>query len=538
MAQIIQVCNKLLVLLFILFNYELVKSEEKKPSYYGSFLSWNHAKQNSDSNNLKKFLYEIDLDEIDNNFFEEMLFQSVIFGDWNNSRLISEKILLTDKNNIFANFYMTVEKFIRSEFSENYLNNIRLKEFDSNFIRAINIWLSYKDKNELNIETECIPIICLHTALFYENKKNKEKSDKYFKKIEIENFASFRLKELLLLNAIDKKNYNVAKKKNEELKKLKINFQNYDIDYLKNHKSLFNPVYSQSDGIAEVLYNISSWYYSNDLNMYAAFFGKLSLRLRSDFNAMRLLLAGILNDLEFDDIALLNLYNVDEKNIYFYKIFKMRLAFLEKLEKNKIFVNELKEFTNKFPKEFEMKRILGDKYRKLKNYEKAITVYSQLIENDKLEGTSNILYSRGISYEQIKDWKRAEIDFKRSLELNPNDPYVMNYLAYSWLDRKINVKMALELLKKAVDLEPSDGYIRDSLGWAYFLSKKFEESVYHLEKAVVMLPNDATLNDHLGDAYWMSDRKSEALSQWKKVLVIDPDYKDKNLVNKKLNKGL
>ncbi len=126
--------------------------------------------------------------------------------------------------------------------------------------------------------------------------------------------------------------------------------------------------------------------------MYAAFFGKLSLRLRSDLNAMRLLLSGILNDLEFDNIALKNLNNIDEKNLYFYKIFKMRLAFLEKLEKNKIFINELKEFTNKFPREFEMKRILGDKYRKLKNYEQAIAVYSQLIENDKLEGTSNILY--------------------------------------------------------------------------------------------------------------------------------------------------
>ena len=538
MAQIIQVCNKLLVLFIILFNFEIVKSEVKKSSYYGSFLSWNHAKQNSDSYNLKKFLYEIDLDQIDKNFYEEILFQSVIFGDWNNSRLISEKILLTDENNILANFYMTVEKFLKSESSENYLDNIKLKEFDSNFIRAINIWLGYKDTDELNIESECIPIICLHTALFYKNKKNKEKSDKYFKKIEIENFASFRLKEILLLNAIDKKNHNEVLKKNEELKKLKINFQNYDIDYLKNHKYLFNPIYTQSDGIAEVLYNISSWYYSNDLNMYAAFFGKLSLRLRSDFNAMSLLLAGILNDLEFDNIALKNLHNIDEKNIYFYKIFKMRLAFLEKLEKNKIFINELKEFTNKFPREFEMKRILGDKYRKLKNYEQAIDVYSQLIENDKLEGTSNILYSRGISYEQIKNWEKAEQDFKRSLDLNPNDPYVMNYLAYSWLDRKMNINKALELLKKAVDLEPSDGYIRDSLGWAYFLSKKFEESVYHLEKAVVMLPNDATLNDHLGDAYWMSNRKSEALSQWKKVLVIDPDYKDKNLVQKKINKGL
>ena len=538
MAQIIQVCRNFLVLFIIIFNFGIVKSELKNVSYYGGFLSWNHAKQNKDYANLKKFLYEIDLDKIDETFYEEILFQSVIFSDWNNSRLISEKILLKDKNNVIANFYMMVDQFLESGSSQNYLGNIELKEFDSNFIRAINIWLSYKDKSEINIESECIPIICLHTALFYKNKKNEEKSDKYFEKIRVENFASFRRKEILLLNAIYKKNHNEALKKNEELKKLKINFQNYDINYLKNNKSLFNPIYSQSDGIAEVLYNISSWYYSKDINMYAAFFGKLSIRLRTDFNAMRLLLSGILNDLELDNLALMNLNSVDEKNIYFYKIFKMRLAFLEKLEKNNIFIDELKKFTNRFPSEFEMRRILGDKYRKLKNYEKAIVVYSRLIENDKLEGTSNILYSRGISYEQIKDWNRAEQDFKRSLDLNPNDPYVMNYLAYSWLDRKININKALELLKKAVELEPSDGYIRDSLGWAYFLSKEFEESVFHLEKAVVMLPNDATLNDHLGDAYWMSNRKSEALSQWKKVLILDPEYKTKKVVNEKINKGL
>ena len=165
---------------------------------------------------------------------------------------------------------------MKSEYSENYLDNIKLKEFDSNFIRATNIWLSFKKKSDLDIESDCIPIICLHTALFYKNKKNKEKSEKYFEKIEVENFSSFRLKEILLLNAIDKKNHDEVFKKNEELKKLKINFQNYDINYLKNNKFLFNPIYSQSDGIAEALYNISSWYYSNDLNMYAAFFEKLS----------------------------------------------------------------------------------------------------------------------------------------------------------------------------------------------------------------------------------------------------------------------
>ena len=94
MAQIIQVCSKLLILFILLFNFRIVKSDINKPSYYGSFLSWNYAKENSDSDNLKKFLYEIDLEQIDKNFYEEILFQSVIFDDWKNSRLISEKILL------------------------------------------------------------------------------------------------------------------------------------------------------------------------------------------------------------------------------------------------------------------------------------------------------------------------------------------------------------------------------------------------------------------------------------------------------------
>ena len=113
----------------------------------------------------------------------------------------------------------------------------------------------------------------------------------------------------------------------------------------------------------------------------------------------------------------------------------------------------------------------------------------------------------------------------------------MNYLAYSWLDRKIKIQEALELLKKAVNLEPLDGYIMDSLGWAYYMSKNFQQSIYHLEKAVSLLPDDATLNDHLGDAYWMSGRKLEAKSQWKKVLLLDPNYKEKERIKKKIQKG-
>ena len=346
------------------------------------------------------------------------------------------------------------------------------------------------------------------------------------------------MKEILILNALDNKNLEKADLKNEELKKLKINFQNHSIDFLEKNKILFNPVFSQKDGLAEVFYNISSWYYSNNFNMYAAFFGQLSIRLRDDFNAMNLLLSGILNDLNFDNLALNNLEKLDEKNLYFYKIFKMRLAFLEKLNRNKIFLREINNFVTKYPNQLEMKKLLADKYRKLKEYKKAIDIYSQLITVEKLENRSDILYSRGISFERIDNWEKAEKDFKSSLKLNPNDPYVMNYLAYSWLDRKIKIQEALELLKKAVNLEPLDGYIMDSLGWAYYMSKNFQQSIYHLEKAVSLLPDDATLNDHLGDAYWMSGRKLEAKSQWKKVLLLDPNYKEKERIKKKNSKRI
>ena len=124
------------------------------------------------------------------------------------------------------------------------------------------------------------------------------------------------------------------------------------------------------------------------------------------------------------------------------------------------------------------------------------------------------------------------------MKLKPDDPYVINYLAYSWLDRNKNIEEALDLLEKAVELEPMDGYILDSLGWAYYLSDFIEKSIYFLEKAVSFLPGDATLNDHLGDAYWKAGRFSEAQSQWKRVLIIDPEFKNKEIVKKKISSGL
>ena len=102
----------------------------------------------------------------------------------------------------------------------------------------------------------------------------------------------------------------------------------------------------------------------------------------------------------------------------------------------------------------------------------------------------------------------------------------------------MNLEDALKLLEKAVELEPNDGYIIDSLGWAFYLTGVFEKSIFYLEKAVSIMPNDATLNDHLGDAYWKYGRKKEAISQWERVLIIDPNFKNKEKIKNKINVGI
>ena len=320
----------------------------------------------------------------------------------------------------------------------------------------------------------------------------------------------------------------------ESLSYKDLNLKNYNIREFSSSPEILNPVLTDKDGLAEVLYNISSWYYQRDLYKFSIFFGKLSLRLRKDFNAMKLLLASSFEIIDLKPNAEAVISKVSTKNPYFMKFLKIRISLNDDKDKNKIKVL-LEELSKNHPKNWELKILLADIYRTDKNYNKSINLYSKILEEDLTKNKWSIFYSRGIAYERINNWMKAEADLKMAMKLQPNDPYIINYLAYSWLDREMNIETAVNLLEKAVELEPSDGYILDSLGWAYYLSDAVDQSIYFLEKAVSFLPNDPTLNDHLGDAYWKSGRYDEAQSQWKRVLIIDPDFKTKDVVKKKLS---
>jgi tetratricopeptide (TPR) repeat protein len=182
---------------------------------------------------------------------------------------------------------------------------------------------------------------------------------------------------------------------------------------------------------------------------------------------------------------------------------------------------------------------LGNILRSRRRFEEAAEVYSQGLEAvDVPDAWWSIYYYRGIAYEQTDRWPLAEADFKRALEMYPDQPLVLNYLGYSWIDRGEHLDEAIEMVREAVEHRPEDGYIVDSLGWAYYKLGEYEKAVEHLERAVSLRPDDPVINDHLGDAYWKVGRRLEAMFQWSHARDLDPEPEELEKILAKLENGL
>jgi tetratricopeptide (TPR) repeat protein len=201
----------------------------------------------------------------------------------------------------------------------------------------------------------------------------------------------------------------------------------------------------------------------------------------------------------------------------------------------------LKTVTTEAPKDIEAIMALGNIERGRKKFSDCATTYSQAIDatsgmTDK--NTWVTYYYRGICEERSKQWSKAEADMRKALELQPEQPHVLNYLGYSWIDQGINLDEGMKMIKRAVDQRPDDGYIVDSLGWAYYRIGNFEDAVKHLERAIDLKPEDPTINDHLGDAYWRIGRTLEAKFQWAHARDLKPEAEELPKIEAKISNGL
>jgi len=214
---------------------------------------------------------------------------------------------------------------------------------------------------------------------------------------------------------------------------------------------------------------------------------------------------------------------------------------LDSVDRTEEAIKILKGVTADEPKDIEAVMALGNIERGRKKFADCVGTYSQGIDLLPKAPDKNswvYYYYRGICEERSKQWNKAEVDMRKALELQPEQPHVLNYLGYSWIDQGINLDEGMKLIKRAVEQRPDDGYIVDSLGWAYFRTGNYEDAVKNLERAIDLKPEDPTINDHLGDAYWRVGRTLEAKFQWAHARDLKPEPEDLPRIEAKIEHGL
>jgi len=298
----------------------------------------------------------------------------------------------------------------------------------------------------------------------------------------------------------------------------------------------------ETDILAEFFFLISNLYSSQGEYKKSNFFLNISNYLNPKFYFNLSLLAENYFVNSNFDLAKKVLEKFDEEDeIYnWYKIKKKAQIIAKQKNKNqslKFVEKKLLEFKNPST------RIIFDManmYKNYKKYEKAIEYYSivlsQIEENS--EAYADILYRRGGSYERLGQYQKSDSDLLLSLEIIPEDPYVINYLAYSWLERNYKIQEAIQMLERAYEQKKSDPYIIDSIGWGYYLNGDYAKAEKYLKQAIQLMPNDPIVNDHYGDILWKLDRKLQARYFWESVLNFKTTEDDiKKNILKKLLKG-
>ncbi|HWP27255.1 MAG TPA: tetratricopeptide repeat protein [Xanthobacteraceae bacterium] len=215
-------------------------------------------------------------------------------------------------------------------------------------------------------------------------------------------------------------------------------------------------------------------------------------------------------------------------------------ANLDTLDRPEEAKKRLEKLIAEKPDDIEAVMALGNILRGRKQYTECANAYGRgiatIAEPERSHWT--IYYFRGICYERSKQWEKAEADLKMALKLYPDQPQVLNYLGYSWIDQGVHLEEGMRMIRRAVEQRPEDGYIVDSLGWAYYRMGNYEEAMKHLERAVELRPDDPTINDHLGDAYWQLGRKLEAIFQWSHARDLKPEPEELAKILEKLKSGL
>ena len=556
--------NKLKYSIFILFilyqTTAISKTSTDKnfnPRYLSNYLSAiiSYNNQNNE-NSVKYFNSSKKLINEHESYLKDYIFALVLNGE-------VEKALYqikSNKNQKVKNFFeadllIILENFKKKKFEKNVLLLKKLKKYNNlnNFNKLI--YETLIDYNQLFLEKKIpknknnLGKLSLINDTFFHCYLNHPETNLKFSDIIESDEGGYSRYLFFYLNYLINNNqftdtYHLANKieiigSNLLLAQTKIWIQNSEFNKISNLFSCKN----ENDILSEFFYLISNLLSVSQEYETSNFYGYLSNYLNLNFNLNYVQLISNYSDMDKFDTVRILLKKIDDKDIvyHWFKLKKLSQIISENIGEDESLIYIEEKFLNYKNPPINILLDMGNIYKRNKKFKKSIEIYTNVLRQlDKnSEIFAEILYRRGGSYERIGEYLKSDEDLIHSLNIRPNDPYVMNYLAYGWLDRNYKIEDAIVMLEKAYEQKKDDPYIIDSVGWAYYLTNNYKNAEKFLQRAIKIMPRDPIVNDHYGDVLWKLNRKIQARYYWQSTLESgDADEELKVKVSEKLLKGL
>ncbi len=522
-------------------------------SLYGSYLAGRLARSERDNETAAAYYREaLEKDPASKEILEDAFQLKVATGDFKEALNLARKLYASESGHKVANFFLGISEFGKKRYgrADRHFKaggKGPIMDLTANLARA---WIDLaRGRTSKAIkfaskpatpQTEAIEL--LHRAMIADLAGRRSVARTAYEALRAKSPRNMRAAEAFARHAAFGGDKELA------------------LDILKPHLATANPnpllkslhdeivagkkpallVSTPQEGVAEVFQGIGEALSGDGVADAGQVYLQLALFVRPEFTVAQYTLGELYDQLKSYEQAAESFAQIPRSSPLWLNAQLRRSYDLSSLKRIDEAKDLLKEVIQVFPDDMRPYYTLGNMLRGNKEYREAVTYYTQALERlgrpDKAHWL--VYYARGVCYERLKNWPKAEADLKKALELDSNQELTLNYLGYSWVDQNLNVKQAMELIRRAVKLRPNDGYFIDSLGWAYYRQENFALAVKHLERAVELKPDDPVINDHLGDAYWHVGRKLEAHYQWKQALDLKPEPEDALRIKKKLKTGL
>jgi tetratricopeptide (TPR) repeat protein len=531
------------------------KTDLKSLTTAGSYLAARHASVERDATSAAAFYRSaLRTDPKNSELLDRAFISSLADGDIDESVKLADRILTQDKANRVARLVVGVRdlKLKKYAAAQSNINQSVRGPITDLVATLLSAWAAYGAGDgkaaiagiDKLTGPEWYPIFKdLHAGMIYELSGKEKEAGARFERV-------YKLDDSML-RTVDE--YARWTSRNKDAAAATAMYEAFDkklprhplvlegIKETKAGKKLPPLVDSPQAGAAEALYGIGATLTRRGGEDLALVYLQLALYLQPNHPLALLSLADLYESVKKPQMAI-KVYERMPASSPLKRNAQIQLATnLDAADRSDEAIKILKEVTSDQPKDIEAILALGNIERGRKKFGDCATTYSQAIDALPAGGDKNAwvtYYYRGICEERSKQWNKAEADMRKALELQPEQPHVLNYLGYSWIDQGINLDEGMKMIKRAVDQRPDDGYIVDSLGWAYYRIGNYDEAVKNLERAIDLKPEDPTINDHLGDAYWRVGRTLEAKFQWAHARDLKPEPEELPKIQAKIDNGL